>query len=375
MAKKTYKKSKSNKQRVTYSDFQKEMTQKIVEHIENNGELPWNAGFERAFFGLPKRHTGETYSGMNQLILLMTAMEKGYQDECWMTFNQAKKLGGNVRQNEKSTAIFYFQKVDKTEKVDVGGEEHEEDASYMLFRTYPVFCASQIDNLPAQYYSPKREMNAIIERDVYLDELVENTGVKLTLGDTENPAYYPALDEIKMPSLNAYEDKSVYYSILFHELAHATGHQDRLNRFKRGNKTGTTDGTIISADELSQLSKEEAYAREELVAELSALFTQSEVQIDLRSNKTIENSAAYLQNWVSALKSDSRFIFDAARDASAATNWILDEGKWDLIAEKRLKDDASFVLQSTDEMTVNDDLSFTVKLDDDLKEYRQPRVA
>ena len=123
MAKKNYK--KSNKKRATYSEFQQLITQKIVDHIENNGELPWNAGFQQAFFGLPKRSNFENYSGMNQLILLMTAMEKGYKDQVWMTHNQAKKLGGQVREGEQSTAISYFRRVEKTETVDIGGQEQD----------------------------------------------------------------------------------------------------------------------------------------------------------------------------------------------------------------------------------------------------------
>ena len=117
--------------------------------------------------------------------------------------------------------------------------------------------------------------------------------------------YSPSRDLVRVPELFRYEKPEEYYSTFFHELAHSTGHQSRLNR------EGVTGNHFFG---------DAVYSREELVAEMAAAFLCGHTGI---VNATIQNSAAYLQHWVKVLRGDKRLAITAAAQAQKAADFIL----------------------------------------------------
>ena len=118
-------------------------------------------------------------------------------------------------------------------------------------------------------------------------------------------SYSPTLDIVRVPELSRYEHPEEYYSTLFHELAHSTGHTSRLNR------EGFTGNHFCGND---------VYSREELVAEMTAAFLCGHIGIE---TVTIKNSAAYLQTWIRVLKGDKKLAVIAAAQAQKAADYIL----------------------------------------------------
>ena len=123
---------------------------------------------------------------------------------------------------------------------------------------------------------------------------------------TSKEAYYcPSTDTVQIPERNQFPRIEEFYSTLFHELSHATGHADRLGR-----KTLTASAAFGSSE----------YGKEELVAEFGASFLCGEAKID---NTTVKNSAAYISSWKKAIKADSKMVIQAAGMAQKAADYIL----------------------------------------------------
>jgi antirestriction protein ArdC len=170
-----------------------------------------------------------------------------------------------------------------------------------IMKAYTVFNVAQIDGLPARYYAiPKRKLMDLPERLIEADAFVRHTGAKIT--EQGNRAFYSiANDAITMPPLESFKDRESFYSVELHELTHWTGAANRLNRPLNGDST------------------RDEYAREELVAELSAAFLCSSLEI---TPSVREDHAGYLSSWLRALKADKRAIFTAAAHAQRAADYL-----------------------------------------------------
>ena len=120
--------------------------------------------------------------------------------------------------------------------------------------------------------------------------------------------YYPLLDKINCPPITDFKIAEEYYSTLFHEMCHSTGHKSRLAR------AGVTTQGVAFGDEV--------YSKEELVAEMGSTMLCGVAGID---NSIIENSASYIDSWLRALKKDNRLILQAAAQAQKAADYILGE--------------------------------------------------
>lgn len=244
---------------------------------------PWNGGG----IPMPKRFNGEYYQGINIILLWMT----GRTAPTWMTYNQAKQLGGQVRKGEKGTGICYSAPVTT-----------KEDETYRVYKWYTVFNADQIDGLPEHYQSkPVQEFVNTDYRIHTADEVVDATGAQIKHGEPR--AYYaPTFDYINMPNFKEFRSALDYYSTMFHELVHWTGHKMRLDRNFSRNKTD--------------------YAIEELVAEMGSAFLMSHLGLEATVR---EDHASYLSHWLKALDNDSKFIFSAAAAASRAVTYITEK--------------------------------------------------
>lgn len=260
-----------------------DVTRQIKAQLEA-GTRPWIKPWNGGGMPLPQRCNGEHYQGINIILLWMM----GRTAPTWMTYNQAKQLGGQVRRGEKGTGICYTAPVTT-----------KDDETYRVYKWYTVFNAEQIDGLPPQYYpQPVQDFVNTDKRIIEADTLAASTGADIRHGEAK--AYYvPAHDYINMPEFGEFRSALDYYSTMFHELVHWTGHKTRMDRKFSRNKTD--------------------YAIEELVAEMGSAFLMAHLGLEATVR---EDHASYLAHWLKALDNDSKFIFSAASAASQAVTHI-----------------------------------------------------
>jgi antirestriction protein ArdC len=277
-------------------DIHQEVTDRIVAALET-GVAPWVKPWKETKGGTMPHNavTRRAYSGVNVLLLWIAAQEKGYAGSGWLTFKQAKELGGNVRKGEKATNIVFMKPLTFTETTE-GGDTEEK--SVLLARGYAVFNIEQCDGLPERIHSQKADNLVEVETDAAFNAWVAGTGASLRHGGNR-ACYSPSHDAITMPKPEQFRDLNSYKATLLHELTHWTGHKSRLDRNLR-NRFGSQE-----------------YAAEELVAELGAAFLCAELQVDGQLQH-----AEYIASWLKVLKADKRAIFTAASAASKAANYL-----------------------------------------------------
>ena len=271
-------------------DIQAIVTERIISALES-GTAPWRKPWKGS--SLPRNVvSGKVYSGIN--FFLLSAMGGGE----FLTFKQAQGLGGNVRKGEKGCPVVYWNFVEsKTRKDSKGNPE-----KIPFLKSFTVFNVSQCEGL--ELPAPETEGETVpfipIER---AEETITRTGAEIHHGGAR-AFYRPATDQIQMPEKEAFHSPEEYYSTAFHELTHWTGHESRLAR--KGILELAAFGDAV-------------YSKEELVAEMGAAFLCAEHGIE----GTLDNSAAYLQGWIKALRGDSKLAIQAAAAASKAANFIL----------------------------------------------------
>jgi antirestriction protein ArdC len=281
-------------------DVAKEITDTIIAALEA-GAPPWKQPWAFGSASRPLRSTGAPYTGVNILILWARASAQGYENPRWLSFKQARGLGGMVRKGERSTAVVYYGATKKIVE-DRHGEDSEKTIRFL--KHYNVFNVAQIDGLPGHFYEfagkdrPKTPPPS--ERQAFFDAL------KIDIRHGGDQAFYrPADDFIQMPLFGAFDDPEKYYATLAHEATHLTGHTSRLDRLK-----------------FPMSSEERAY--EELVAEIGSAMLGA--HLDLKPDH-IENHAAYVGSWLKALRGERNFILKAAAAAQRASDWLIERAK------------------------------------------------
>jgi antirestriction protein ArdC len=270
------------------------VTEQVIELLEqvdpNSWERPWATASPRPING----HSKKPYRGSNVFMLWMAAHVHGYSSNTWLTFNQAKEMGGHVRKGESHTKIV---NVGKAKRKDVDEDAPEEEKYYRYFRYYQVWNLDQIEGVDAAVdFDPLPES----ERLPSVDTFIANTGAEIQEG-CAGACYLPSQDKIQLPAWERFDDATGAYTTAFHELAHWTGHPSRLDRESLGERFGS-----------------HAYAAEELIAELAAAY----VAADLRLPLEYERPATYLANWLECLKKDSQAIFAASSAAQKAADFL-----------------------------------------------------
>ncbi len=289
-------------------DIYQTITDLICEQIAQ-GVAPWNkprltvdlgAGSQNRAINMVSK---KPYEGINALILGCNP----YNVPIFLTFNQAKDLGGTVRKGARSLPVVFWQKL-KTEK-DSG--DQKERAPFVL-KYYNVFNVVETDLDYSAFLAPKPVETEPTEAKIIpsCEAISEGYAGRplLVHHDQERMFYSPSRDIVNMPNQERFKDPQEYYHVLFHELIHSTGHSSRLDR----------EGFMQPVGFGSP-----SYSREELTAELGAAFLSSVAGID--TPELITNSAAYLKGWLGVLKTDKKFLFTAAASASKATKYILGE--------------------------------------------------
>lgn len=273
------------------------VTENISKLIEESGALPWRRPWTVAY---PLRSNGVPYRGSNIFWLMLTAMAKGYKSNIWYTFKQAQAIGGMVRKGEKASMVTYWKRLDFQSQDDAATDEKDTRKAFVL-RYYSVFNRDQIDGLPelpeAPAILPNEDAESVVR--AYLDR--ESIG--MTHGGNV-ASYSPRLDAISMPNRDSFLSVEGYYSTLFHEMAHSTGHEKRLARFK------SSDPIVFGGAD---------YSREELVAELAAAMLCYETGIA----PNMENSAGYVKGWLKAFKDDPMMLIWSGARADKARGFII----------------------------------------------------
>lgn len=273
------------------------ITNRIIEELEKGNipwKKPWNGGG-----GRPKNLiSGKGYSGINFFLLSMLPFESNY----FLTFKQAKAIGGNVVKGQKGLPVIYYGAAKGKE-----GANGEAAKGFNFLKYYTVFNVAQCDNLDHSRIEEAKNIEPLEFNPIEAAESIVNKYIgKPSITFIENQAYYkPLSDVINMPKKENFKGIGEFYSTLFHEMTHSTGHQKRLARpeIMESNYFGSAD-----------------YSKEELTAELGAAFLCAQAGID----NTLENSTAYLQSWLKVLKSkdNKKWIIEAASKAQKAVNYI-----------------------------------------------------
>lgn len=283
------------------SDVYERVTAKVIEQLEA-GTAPWRRPWQvrTAPLSRPLRANGLAYRGINTLLLWIEVQTSGYGSNYWMTYKQAQELGGQVRKGEKAATVVYAGAIERTEQNEKG---EDEENRIPFLKAYSVFNADQVDGLPERFRPIITEPNTPLDqmqRIETADEFFANIGADIRHGG-DKAFYQPALDFIQMPLYEAFESGEAYAATLAHEAVHWSAHSSRLDRNIK-NAFGTKD-----------------YAREELVAELGAVFLSADLGIFIEPRA---DHAAYLASWLEVLKEDKRAIFRAAAHAERAAAFL-----------------------------------------------------
>jgi antirestriction protein ArdC len=283
-------------------DLYQTVTDQIVSMLES-GVVPWRSPIlGRGKAGHPKNlNSGKRYRGVNVFLLAFTAFAKGYGSSYWLTFNQAKERGGNVRKGEKSSMVVFWKQYDTKDR------QTGEPVRIPVLRYYNVFNAEQMEGIEAP---DGVKFTPLDFKPIESAEQIAAgyRGSPTVSHDGGQQAYYrPLNDTVHMPEKTRFATVEAYYSTLFHELSHSTGHSTRLDR-----KIDTDPKPFGSPD----------YGKEELVAEMSAAFLCGHAGIH---PTVIGNQAAYLAGWRKQIKSDKKLVIAAAGQAQRSADWIRGE--------------------------------------------------
>jgi antirestriction protein ArdC len=237
--------------------------------------------------------TNKPYSGINILTLWAAGLSHNYRSPFWLTYKQAEAMGGQVRKGETSTLCVFFKPWESQRENENGETETVKGAVAKGFR---VFNLDQIDGIEA----PAPELRAPFQSIEEAERIMAASPAVIHIGGTQ-AFYRPGTDTIHLPNREAFINPEAFYSTAMHEMTHSSGHKSRLDRDFSG-RFGT-----------------EAYAFEELIAELGSAFLNADLGI---LGATLPDHANYLTNWIAIMKGDKKAITTAAAQASKAHGFI-----------------------------------------------------
>lgn len=276
------------------------VTDYITRQLEA-GTAPWKKGWTNRNLAPMNGVSGRRYSGVNYFMLSMMG-----GSPVWMTKNQIAAHGGTIKSTEflKAMPIIFWSWLDKKNAV-TGAKE-----KFPMLRFFNVWNLDQTENvkLPASVLAKLENPQAFThdQSNELADAIIANMPNRPVVSETvsDKAFYSPTNDSITVPERSQFANISEFFSTMFHELAHSTGHKSRLNR-----KEVAEPSYFGSHD----------YSNEELVAELTASYLCAEAGID----NTLDNSAAYIAGWLGRLKSDPKAFVMAAGRAQKAADYIL----------------------------------------------------
>lgn len=275
---------------------------KIEDGIDNKWQMPWH----NRDFRFPINTDGYEYQGLNCFWLWMVKDMRGYTSNQWGTYNQWKKLGGDLG---GQSAVAYNQYILQPNiKIDDDNPEN----SYKYFKSWAVFNRDQVKGLPKLESEQSFVTKEMITNKTIKQQCINwFANIPATIHTGHNKAcYVPSKDEIRMPDFDTFRTDIDYYSVLAHEIIHWTGADQRLNR------------------KLSQ--ERQSYAFEELVAELGSALIAANLKIQ---SKPTDNTTAYLKGWLQAVKKKPKTLWDAM---SLAKNAVFFLNKYQESSKKKV---------------------------------------
>lgn len=282
------------------NDRYTKITQTIIDALEKGSAEGWKIPWRFVQNTPINLVTGKSYRGINILTLAAESYKRGFEAREWLTFKQASKLGFSVRKGETSSMVVFFKPLQIADESVEATEDNPNPTVQIPFMQHScVFNVQQLEgytfektDLPSREFVPIEEAQRIICNS--------QANIEHVLG---NRAFYSTFqDKIVLPQKHQFASEAEYYSVALHELTHWTGHDTRLNR------------------SLENSFGSEAYAFEELVAEIGATFMCNHVGIEAQ---TMDSHTNYLKSWLKVLKNDNRAIFKAARLAQKASDFLL----------------------------------------------------
>ena len=288
------------------------VTDRIIDEMEA-GIIPWHRPWCMVDEGAYNRVSKRRYSLLNQMMLK-------HEGE-YATFDQWVRLGGHIRKGEKAETVVFWKwqdeakegyDADRNDGKDTGDDNGrngtvDDRKRKPVLRYYHVFHISQVDGIEPEAGKPVlHDENTPVEKaETLLQGYLSRECIHLEESLSNMACYVPGMDEIRIPRLSQFDSAASYYSTVFHEAVHSTGHSSRLARF----------------GPLNEKYGSEEYSKEELIAEMGSAALLN--RLGIGTEKTVRNSAAYIQGWLKVLKNDKRFVVSAASKAEKAARFIL----------------------------------------------------
>lgn len=271
------------------------VTDRIISELEK-GIIPWEKPWTGKFDGAWNRVSGKPYSFLNQMLL-------GKPGE-WMTYKQCTEAGGKIKKGEKSSICVFWKQIAVEEEKD--GQTKKKLVP--MLRYYNVFHIDQCEGIEQKHHvdgqTEPSKVKPIDEAEEVLTNYLTREGIKLTHEEGDRACYRPKTDDIIIPEMSQFQKTAEYYSTVYHEAVHSTGHETRLNRIK---------STHFGSGE---------YSREELVAEIGSALCLNRLGVETKHS--FKNSAAYIKAWLDNLREDSKAVVYAASRAEKAVDFIFE---------------------------------------------------
>ncbi len=283
------------------------ITDRIIQALET-GTVPWRMPWRK--IRPTSLATGANYRGINRFMLELATQINGYSSPYWLTFRQALAQGGNVKKGEKGWPCIFFKTFDKDDVAETGDTQDEtKDGDHpsrrrAIARYFTVFNLDQCEGITAPALPDVAPFNPIEACESIVTGF-ESRGPAIHMGGNQ-ACYIPSRDRVEIPLPQQFASPEDFYSTLYHELAHASGHPMRLGRFE-------TTAAVAAFGSRS-------YSEEEMIAEMTAAFLCAEAGI---SPPTLDQQASYIKGWLSRLRDDSRAVVTAAAQAQKASDFIL----------------------------------------------------
>ena len=293
-------------------DVKSEVARTLIAAMES-GDTPWQKPWNAQAMSPMNLTTNNGYRGVNRILLALA----GRSSNLWCTYQQAAAKGWQVRKGEKGTMIVKVvefardmkEQRGQTELAGAAGEGTAAEVGHAkgaALKRYWVFNADQIDGIPAPEVEETQAFDPVERADAVVQALVDQTGLIVIHGGSQ-ACYIPTLDEIRLPPARAFKSQYDMWATKLHECAHSTMHAKRLNR----------------TEAYAKRWGDEAYALEELTAEIASAILASETGVPMsRDEAHIQSHAGYLRGWIKAITNDPLAIFTAAKNADRICEYM-----------------------------------------------------
>jgi antirestriction protein ArdC len=279
------------------------ITERVIALIESTNALPWEIPWRVSSVGGPVNFlTKKPYRGINLILLSFLSLNCPY----WASFRQIQSLGGRVKKGAKGMPIVYWHRPEgKGSKTEEREEEGRQSYSFVRYST--VFNLLDTEGIDFEIEAVPQLSND--QRNARCEEIIAGFVKPPAISFGGASAFYsPLKDLVAVPAIEAFKSPELFYSTLFHELAHSTGHSSRLGR---------------DMSPLGNGAAPHRYAEEEIVAEMAASFLCAEAGIE---RECMEDSTNYLSSWIKTMRADKKLIIRAASKAQKAADYILGKG-------------------------------------------------